>query len=207
MATRESTDVVTGLLQIAGPNQTGMFAQTSTYVHKHGGNIITCHAVRFGRQLFSGTMLISAPPDAFAKLEAELSALKAWEPRLLRTRAISNEERVSALMFEATIYAYDKEGVAAEITGIMAAEALDVVQLSAVTYPAPFDGQSLFMIEMILEAPDHLSAKRAYANLEALAPSRGWDIYWKPLLKTGLSINPLAAYPPSRMGLEVELPK
>jgi hypothetical protein len=62
------------------------------------------------------------------------------------------------------------------------------------------------MIEMVVEAPDHMAAKRARTNLDALAPAQGWDVYWKPFSSAGTTINPLAAYPPSKMGGNVQLP-
>jgi glycine cleavage system regulatory protein len=206
MAALTTADTVYGLLQIAGPNRPGMVAETSAYVLKHGGNIMTCHAVRFGRQLFAANVLLSASPDAFAKIEQHLAEIEQHEPRLLRTKGLSTEEKDAVLLYELTVYAYDREGIVAKVAELMAADGLDVVQLSGVTYPAPFDGQQLFMIEMLVEAPNHMAAKRAHANVEALAPHHGWDVYWKPVLKTGVKINPLAAYPPSKMGGEVEVP-
>jgi glycine cleavage system regulatory protein len=206
MASKEKDKPVFGLLQIAGPNQTGMVAQTSAFLQKCGANIVTCHAVRFGTQLFTATIIFSVPADSYRLIEEGLSAIKAYEPRLLKTRELSTEQRDPALMYELTVYAYDKAGLVAEVAGLMSAEQLDVVQLSCVTYPAPFDGQSLFMIEMTLEAPDHMAAKRARTKLDALAPSHGWDVYWKPLSNTGMTINPLAAFPPSKMGAEIKMP-
>ncbi len=205
MAAKANVEPVFGLLQIAGPNQTGMVAQTSAFLQKCGANIVTCHAVRFGTQLFTATIVFSAAAESYSRIEQDLSTIKAYEPRLLKTRALLPEQRDPALMYELTVYAYDKTGLVAEVAGLMSAERLDVVQLSCVTYPAPFDGQSLFMIEMILEAPDHMAAKQARTKLDTLAPSQGWDVYWKPLSNTGMTINPLAAFPPSKMGVEVKI--
>jgi glycine cleavage system regulatory protein len=209
MITKTSNDVIYGVLQIVATNRPGLVAETSAYVHKHGGNIVTGQGFKLGKQLFAATMVVSAQPENYVKLEAGLSALEALklQPRLIRIPEIVAETVDSALRYELTLYAYDAEGIVSKVTEILTADGLDIVQLSAVTYPAPFEGQALFMVEMIVEAPQHLAAKRAWANLEALAPFHSWDLYWKPILKTGLKINPVAAYPPSKLGFKIEIPE
>jgi glycine cleavage system regulatory protein len=206
VATQEKNNVVYGLLQIAGPNRPGMVAETCKYVLGHTGNVITCHATRFGRQVFVADIMISAPAENFARIEAGLSAISAHNPRLLRTSFETLETYEPVLLYELTVYAYDKEGIVAEVAALMAGDGLDIVQLSCVSYPAPFGGQPLFMIEMLAEAPSHVAAKQAYANVESLAAFHSWDVYWKPVLKTGVKINPLAVYPPSKLALEPETP-
>ena len=199
MADTHRAEPVFALLQLASPNRPGIVAEATRFVAKHQANIVTQHGVRFGRQMFASTMLVSAAPEALAKLEADLGAIKDLHPQLLRTRALTAEDAEGALLYEATLYAFDKEGLVAEAAELVSAEHLDIVQLSCVSYPAPFDGQQLFMIEMVLEAPNHVAAKKAHAALEGLAPVRGWDVYWKPILRTAARMNPVGVFPPSRM--------
>jgi glycine cleavage system regulatory protein len=181
-----------------------MIAETTKFVLQHQGNIITCHATRFGRQVFAANLIISASPENFSRIEAGLPAIKLNHPRLLRTRPFLAEAHEAMLLYELTVYAFDKEGIIAEVAEVLVGEGLDIVQLASVSYPAPFDGQPLFMVEMVVEAPNHLLAKRASASIESLAPFHSWDVYWKPMLKTGVKINPLAVFPPSKLSIEVE---
>jgi len=182
-----------------------MVSEVSAFVFKRGGNIITCHGVRFGRQLFAANLLISAPPDNFAAIEKDISEIAAHHPRLLRTRGLSTEERETVLLYELSVYSFDREGLVSKVAEVLADDGLDIVQLSSITYPAPFDGQQMFMIELVIESPNHLAAKRAAAMLDSLAAHEGWDLYWKPILKPGVRINPLATFPPSSMASEVEV--
>lgn len=188
-----------GLLQIAGSNRPGMVADVAKFLHDRGGNIVSSHAVRFGRQTFTAATLFSAPADAYAAIEKDLAALKQYSPHLIPAAAPALEERTGSLLYELGLYSFDHKGIVAEVAALMSAEKLDVVQLASCTYPAPFDGTDMFVVEMVLEAPDHLAAKKAHAHLDALAQHRGWDVYWTPVLKTGVKLNPIAAYPPSRM--------
>jgi glycine cleavage system regulatory protein len=204
METTDKSGLVHGLMQIAGPNRPGMVSETSKYILQHHGNIITSHATRLGSQLFTANILLSATPENYARIEAGLSAIKDHNPRLLRMPGPSNESRDAQLVYECSVYAFDKEGIVAEVAEILAGEGMDIIQLSCASYPAPFGGQPMFMIEMLTEAPNHIAAKKAGASLESLAPSRSWDVYWKPAVKTGLKINPLAAFPPSKMASAVE---
>ena len=171
---------------------------TLQYVRECNGNVENIQALRFGKATFAATLLVSASPDDLRRMNSGLARLAAYNAQLVPAHRPLPSAPDGKLMYEATVYAYESFGIVADVTTIFATNHLDIVQLSGSTYPAPFGaGVNLFVSEFVLEAASVAEAKLASETLHELAKFRSWDVYFCPLLHSGLKFD-RNIFPPSR---------
>jgi glycine cleavage system regulatory protein len=193
-------------IQGVGRNQSSLVAAATTAISRHGVDILQSQGLRIGSQVFCFDAIVCGDSQSLSYLARDLKSQDRFNLRLVAIPAIETETRPPMHRFEVNVYCFNHVGVLARVTSVLAAEGLDVEQLHASQYPAPFTGTEMFCIAVTVDAPDPESARRAKANLLELAALERWDLYFDPVLSTNLRINPLAAYPPGKCSVVVKSP-
>jgi glycine cleavage system regulatory protein len=162
-------------MTVIGKDRTGLVESLAEIVAGHGGNWLESRMCRLGGE-FAGILRIHVPAERRAEL---LRALKALESRGLSVVAHADEPPAPAAGGPLTlleIVGHDRPGIIREISRVLAAQGVNVEELSSECVSAAMSGETLFKARIRLQLPARCDSTALRRELEKIASDLVVDI-------------------------------
>jgi glycine cleavage system regulatory protein len=164
------------VMTVIGKDRTGLVESLAEIVAGHGGNWLESRMCRLGGE-FAGILRIHVPAGRQAEL---LRALKALESRGLSVVAHADEKSVPATdggpLTLLEIVGHDRPGIVREISRVLAAQGVNVEELSSECVSAAMSGETLFKARVRLQLPARCDSAALRRELEKIASDLVVDI-------------------------------
>lgn len=151
------------VMTVIGKDRTGIVESIARLVAEHGGNWLESRMCRLGGE-FAGILRVHVPSDRRAALESVLTQLPDLTivVRSDTPAATSNAPQLAAL----EVVGQDRPGIVREITSALAAQGVNVEELSTECISAPMSGEPLFQARAKLSLPGEVSVGGLRHSLE-----------------------------------------
>ena len=161
------TDLV---LTLIGPDRPGLVESVAGIVAAHGGNWLESRMIHLGGK-FAGILRAELPPERAAEA---LRALAALEGRGLKVVAetVPQEQAPGASEPRAMtleLVGLDRPGIVRDISQLLAANGVNVEELTTNRHSAPMSGETLFEAHAHVRLPRDADVAGLRAALERLA--------------------------------------
>lgn len=172
------------VITVMGTDRPGIVEMVTEILVEHGANIEKSRMARLGGE-FAGIILVTIDDS---KIEGLLEDLEMLEERALEvTTKISGEaptiQFVGYVPYELSISGADHEGIVHSIAEYLAAQGVNIEELSTNVTNAPISGTPLFSMRSIVEVPRRLRTPKLRDKLAKIADEQGVDIELKLLAK------------------------
>jgi glycine cleavage system regulatory protein len=161
------------ILTVVGPDRPGLVRALSEAVAARGGSWLESRMARLAGQ-FAGIVLVEAP-------EALLDDLRALEGEGLRIVAQSGEApqagAAAGERLTLEVVGHDRPGIVRDITAVLAANRVNIEELTTGVLSASFSGETMFRATASLRAPDAAAVEAMRAGLEQLGNELMVDIH------------------------------
>jgi glycine cleavage system transcriptional repressor len=185
------------VLNTMAPDRIGVIAGVTDFLRRRGANLHSVLASKLGR-VFCLNALFRVARGGLARIKNEYKVeLAEFSPTLIETTEPTVFRDPEALHYALTVYAFDQQGILANLTQLMAEQGASIVKLASGTYPAPHFGTPLFAVELTLDVPNSIAVRNIRKGLLELERHLGWDIDFRPEPRAPLEVSQHAPYPPS----------
>lgn len=159
--------MATFILTVLGDDRPGLVSALSAPVSAHGASWERSEMSRLAGK-FAGIAVVSVADASAAALAADLSALADQGLHVVLERA---DEPVAgeAVTLTLDLLGADHPGIVAEISASLAAQDVNIEELSTSLRDAPMSGGTLFEAHAVLSAPASASTDELRTLLEGLA--------------------------------------
>jgi glycine cleavage system regulatory protein len=157
------------IMTIIGADRPGLVQLVADRVAAHGGNWLESRMCRLGGE-FAGIVRVELPSGSAADLTASLSALEGQGLRVVvhAEGAVARAPQAGRLEY-LEIVGNDRPGIVRQITGVLAAHAVNVEEFSSECVDAPMGGTQLFQARATVLVPAGVSTQLIRSELEKLA--------------------------------------
>lgn len=137
-------------MTVLGKDRTGLVESIARLVAEHSGNWLESRMCRLGGE-FAGILRVHVPADQRAALEQALARLNDLSivVRTDEPSCAAGESRLASL----EVVGADRPGIVREITHALAAQGVNVEELSTECVSAPMSGEALFQASAMLLLP------------------------------------------------------
>ena len=163
------------VLTVIGPDQPGLVETLSATVAEQGGSWESSRMARLAGQ-FAGILEVVLPAENAGALEAALALLETTGLRVHVEVAGDGSELPTPRLLRLDLVGQDRPGIVREISGVLAAAGVNVVELSTECASAPMSGEMLFTATARLDAPSEQSIDGLRTRLETLADELMVDV-------------------------------
>lgn len=173
---RSMTDVVLTLL---GPDRPGLVELVAGVIAAHGGNWLESRMTRLGGK-FAGILRAELPAE---RLPAAMTALAALEGKGLRVyaeRAPAGPPEEPERIMDLELVGLDRPGIVREISQLLAANGVNVEELTTNRKSAPMSGEMLFEARAHVRVPATSDLSLLRAGLERLASDLVVEVTLQP---------------------------
>jgi glycine cleavage system regulatory protein len=158
------------ILTVVGPDRPGLVRTLSEAVASHGGSWLESRMARLAGQ-FAGIVLVDAPDS----LLADLRGLEGHGLRILvQSGDAAGQEQGERLTLE--VVGHDRPGIVRDIAAVVAANGINIEELTTGVLSGSFSGETLFKATARLRAPSPESIEAMRAGLEQLGNELMVDI-------------------------------
>jgi glycine cleavage system regulatory protein len=163
------------VMTVIGPDRPGLVQQVAQRVADHGGNWLESRMAHLGGQ-FAGILRVEVDAGQADALTTALKALSHEGLQVLLHREGAAEHAAPALVATIELVGQDRPGILRAVSGVFAAHAVNVEELTSERVSAPMGGGTLFQAKATVSASsrDALSAVRA--DLEKIATDLVIDV-------------------------------
>ena len=176
----QTTDRLRASLSTVSQNQEGIVARVTAFLGQHGANLEASYGVKFDGN-YASHFVFSAPRDGMAAIRQQYKkALRGLCPVFRCSRA-SQSPLPPGRVFEITIYSFDQERLVAQLAHLLTSRHVDILALAGCSYPAPFAGSPLYVLQMKVLLPGDLSSDGLRRDLSRLADEHGWELSFDSL--------------------------
>jgi glycine cleavage system regulatory protein len=154
------------VMTVIGKDRTGLVESVATIIANHGGNWLESRMCRLGGE-FAGILRVQLPGDKRSDLEKSLSTLPGLKIVVQNDDAAnpSSERRLADL----EVVGHDRPGIIREITHALAAQGVNVEELSTKRASAPMSGEPLFTARALVSLPANVTASGLRETLQKAA--------------------------------------
>jgi glycine cleavage system regulatory protein len=162
------------ILTVVGPDRPGLVRALSEAVAARGGSWLESRMARLGGQ-FAGIVLVEAP-------ESLLVDLRALESQGLRIVAQSGEAPmagggpIAGERLTLEVVGHDRPGIVRDIAAVVAANGINIEELTTGVLSGSFSGETLFKATASLRAPNSAAVEAMRSGLEQLGNELMVDI-------------------------------
>ncbi|HEY1411637.1 MAG TPA: ACT domain-containing protein [Rhodopila sp.] len=160
------------ILTVVGPDRPGLVRVLAEAVAGRGGSWLESRMARLAGQ-FAGIVLVEAP-------ESLLDDLRGLEERGLRITVQSSSPRAASVATEPRlvleVVGNDRPGIVRDISQVLAANGVNIEELTTNTASGSFSGETLFRVTALVRAPDAEAVDAVRAGLEELGNELMVDI-------------------------------
>jgi glycine cleavage system regulatory protein len=180
----DAQDAVFAVLSTISPDRVGVVAAVTRFLAEHNANVEASHATRLAG-FYGAQFLLSAAPADMERIEREYrDGLKEFSPALCPVTGAPVQPRdageTTATPYTLTVLAYDRKGIIAETSGVLASLGISIVTLAADKYRAAESGAPLFRAEMQVRVPTPRDLDALSAALAELETRHGWQVDLAP---------------------------
>ncbi len=171
------------VLTIIGDDRPGLVGTLASVVTDVDGSWTQSHMSRLGGK-FAGIAVVSIDAARADDLDRRLDSIR--DSGLLQIVATTLEARAAdapptqpderGQLLTLQLVGADRTGIISEITQVLAANDVGIVELESSTSNAPMSGELLFEASLVLSAPPSLSTAALQHALEALADELMVDV-------------------------------
>jgi glycine cleavage system regulatory protein len=162
------------VLTLIGPDRPGIVDALSDVVSTHGGNWLESRMAQLGGK-FAGVLLLEVPDDRAAALEEALNGLESRGLHLVVERSGPvTPGRLRPIEIE--LVGQDRPGLVREIANVLAAQGINVEELSTDRPTAAMSGSAMFEAHIRASVPDDVDVAAVRQRLERLASDLMADV-------------------------------
>lgn len=167
----KSTLVMTVLAQ----DRTGLVESLASLVAEHGGNWLESRMCRLGGE-FAGILRIHVPTDRQAALTKAVEKLaeRGLSIVVRPDQSAAGSDHRNLMHLE--LVGHDRPGIVRQITSALAAQGVNVEELSTECVSAPMSGETLFKAQARLLVPECCDPQMLRAELERIAADMMVDL-------------------------------
>ena len=160
-------------LTLIAEDEPGIVGRVADVVRKHDGNWLDSRMVRLAGR-FAGVLLVevdAARSDALAEALTSLAGLTITVLPAEGADTVGERVRLSVI-------GNDRPGIVQQVSGVLAAAAINVESLQTTTKDAPVTGGQLFEAIAEVQVPTGVEIESVRAALEDIAMDLMVDIQW-----------------------------
>jgi glycine cleavage system regulatory protein len=167
------------VMTVIGQDRPGLVEMVARLVAEHGGNWLESRMCRLGGK-FAGLLRIELPSEQEAALGTALAALERQgltvvvHPDRAAVPAVSASARIE-------LVGQDRPGIVREIAAVLAANGINVEELTSERSSAPMSGEPLFKARALLLLPEGCDTAALQRELERIAADLLVEIEFEPL--------------------------
>ena len=162
------------VLTLIGPDRPGIVDTVSDVVSTHGGNWLESRMAQLAGK-FAGVLCIEVAEDQAAALEAELKGLASSGLQVVVERSEAAAP-TKLRPIEIELVGQDRPGLLREIANVLAAQGINVEELSTDRPTAAMSGTAMFEAHIRASIPEDVAVAAVRASLERLAADLMADI-------------------------------
>jgi glycine cleavage system regulatory protein len=156
------------VMTVIGPDRPGLVESIASIVTGHGGNWLESRMSHLGGQ-FAGILRIELPAEKELEM---MTALKSLESQALSV--VIHQDRQSVQVAPSPlsileIVGHDRPGIVREISRVLAANEVNVEELSSELASAAMSGETLFKATAKLRIPSTCNVSQLRTALEKIA--------------------------------------
>lgn len=177
MAERTQDERMYRVLTAVGRDRAGLVERVSKVIHSAGGNLEDSRMAILGGE-FALVLLFSAPAPDASRIEAELGRLEeSLELTVSVRRTAPPEGRQHLLCYQLRVSGFDRPGIVAQVSGLLARHEVNVAALDSSVGFAPLSGTPLFQLRARLQVPSGSDVTELRAGLSELCDEEGLDFH------------------------------
>lgn len=151
------------VMTVIGKDRTGLVETVARIVAEHGGNWLESRMCRLGGE-FAGILRVHVPSERRASLESALSKLTDLTVVVQPDEAGQPTKKPQLAALE--VVGQDRPGIVREISHALAAQGVNVEELTTECVSAPMSGEPLFQARAKLHLPEGLAVSALRESLE-----------------------------------------
>ena len=151
------------VMTVIGKDRTGLVESVARIVAEHGGNWLESRMCRLGGE-FAGLLRVHVPSERRAALESALSKLT--DLTVVVHSDESSPPTGKPQLASLEVVGQDRPGIVREISHALAAQGVNVEELTTECVSAPMSGEPLFQARARLLLPDGLTVGALRQSLE-----------------------------------------
>lgn len=151
------------VMTVIGKDRTGLVESVARIVAEHGGNWLESRMCRLGGE-FAGILRVHVPSERRASLESALSKLTDLTVVVQPDESGQPPQRPQLAALE--VVGQDRPGIVREISHALAAQGVNVEELTTECVSAPMSGEPLFQARAKLHLPEGLAVSALRESLE-----------------------------------------
>ena len=159
------TDLV---LTLIGPDRPGLVEAVASIVAEHGGNWLESRMTHLAGK-FAGILRAELPPERVAAAVAALAALDGRGLKVVAEMASRAERAAPERTMDLELLGLDRPGIVREIAQHLAANGVNVEELTTDRTSAPMSGEMLFEARAHVHVPAATDVAKLRAALERVA--------------------------------------
>lgn len=156
------------VLTIVGADRAGLVEALADVVRQHGGNWERSQMTELAG-MFAGMVLVRVPAAAAEAFQSSLVPLKDQGLLDVTLREAGEDLPVDAPTVTVEVTGVDRPGIVHEVSSVLAARGVGIVDLRTWTESAPMAGGPLFRASALVRLPDGVDDADLAAALESLA--------------------------------------
>lgn len=201
------------VLTTFGRDQLGYIAHVTRFISEANGNIECQSCSRMG-SVFVTVTWISGNDESMRAIKATYKTqLKELTPHLVDSDLpLPLPPDLEQIHCTLTVTCYeDSPNIVRRITELLASQRVNINSLAAATYPAPFQGTPMFMMEASIDVPHKSVLRWLGASIEAWEARYGWDMTLAVNSNSDRPDNSMvlspAPFPPSNLFQKMDIDK
>lgn len=155
------------VLTIIGDDKPGLVERLSETISRHSGNWLESNMSHLAGK-FAGILRVSVEEAHADALVHDLQSLSSILKLVVEKVSVSEAPQKQRTL-RLTLVGNDRPGIVKEISRALAAQQVNVEELSSHISTAPMSGEALFNAQAVLKVPVQLSIGSLQAQLEKLA--------------------------------------
>jgi glycine cleavage system regulatory protein len=156
------------VMTVIGPDRPGLVQQVAQRVADHGGNWLESRMAHLGGQ-FAGILRVEVDTARADELTSALKALGNEGLQVVLHREGASDAAVPAVVATIDLVGQDRPGILRAVSGVFAAHAVNVEELSSERVSAPMGGGTLFQAKAKVSAPTRETLSGVRGDLEKIA--------------------------------------
>ncbi len=160
------------VLSVIGDDRAGLVDSLSGIVVEQGGSWEQSHLTQLAGK-FAGIVVVVLPDDNAAELEAAMEPLRADGLLDVSVEVVTGAVAPGAARpqqrMSIELVGQDRPGIVHEVSEVLAANAVNIVDLQTGVSSAPMAGGLLFEAKVLVDVPDSSDMIALRSGLEALA--------------------------------------
>ena len=156
------------VLTVIGEDKPGLVEGLATLVADHHGNWLESRMARLAGQ-FAGILHVEVPAEHRAALGQALKQLSERGLRVTVTNQGADPTTTVAQEVTLELVGDDRPGIVRQISRIIAAHGVNVLEISTSTESAPMSGEALFRAQARLQVPAEVALSELQEALEKVS--------------------------------------